>query len=75
MNYRFRIFEGQDGQTYVTIRHVNGQALCTSEGYTTRQAAVDMLENFIRGVRTVDPHRGSDEIVAMHTTSDADVQL
>lgn len=74
VNYRFKIFEGQDGQTYVTIRHVNGQALYTSEGYTTRQAAVDTLENFIRGVRAVDLYRGSDEIVARYTTSDADVQ-
>lgn len=74
MNYRFRIFEGQDGQTYVNIKHVNGQTLYTSEGYTTKQAAVDTLENFIRGVRTVDLYRGSDEIVARYSTSDTDVQ-
>lgn len=72
MNYRFKIFEGQDGQTYVTIRHVNGQALYTSEGYTTRQAAVDTLEAFIRGVRMADSTFVAHEIVAIH--SDTDVQ-
>jgi uncharacterized protein YegP (UPF0339 family) len=74
MDYTFDFFEGKDGQTYVNIKHVNGQTLYTSEGYTTKQAAVDTLENFIRGVRAVDLYRGSDEIVARYTTSDADVQ-
>jgi uncharacterized protein YegP (UPF0339 family) len=74
MDYHWKIFEGQDGQTYVTIYHDNGQALYTSEGYTTKQAAVDTLENFVRGVRTVDPYRRSDEIVARYSVSSTDVQ-
>ena len=53
MDYRFRIFEGADNQTYVTIQHANGQALYTSEGYTREESAVDTLENFIEAVMQV----------------------
>ena len=72
MDYRFRIFEGADGQTYVTIQHANGQALYTSEGYTTKQAAVDTLENFLRAVRCV--NATATEIVARHSVSSTEVQ-
>ena len=34
MDYQFDFFQGKDGQTYVNIKHVNGQTLYTSEGYT-----------------------------------------
>ena len=74
MDYRFRIFEGKDGQTYVTIQHANGQALYTSEGYTTRKAAVETLQNFIRGVRLLPLPMGSGEIVAKHTATSTEVQ-
>ena len=50
-DYRFRIFQGSDSQWYITIEHVNGQALYTSEGYVRRETAVETLENFINGVR------------------------
>ena len=69
MDYRFRIFEGADGQTYVTIQHANGQALYTSEGYTTKQAAVDTLENFLRAVRLLPLPMTSKEIVARYSAS------
>ena len=75
MDYRFRIFEGADGQTYVTIQHANGQALYTSEGYTTRQAAVETLQNFIRGVRMLRNSPASTrDIVAWYTVSNTEVQ-
>lgn len=74
MDYRFRIFEGADGQTYVTIQHANGQALYTSEGYTTRQAAVETLQNFIRGVRMLHHNFAATEIVARYSVSNTEVQ-
>ena len=67
MDYHFKIFEGKDGQIYVTIYHDNGQALYTSEGYTTRQAAVETLENFLRAVRCV--NATAQEIVARHAVN------
>ena len=72
MDYEFDFFEGRDGQTYVNIKHVNGQTLYTSEGYTTRQAAVDTLENFLRDVRFV--NATATEIVARYSTSNTEVQ-
>jgi uncharacterized protein YegP (UPF0339 family) len=47
MKYRVEYFEGEDGQWYTSIKHVNGQKLFTSEGYTRRESAVETLENFI----------------------------
>ncbi len=72
MDYHWKIFEGQDGQTYVTIYHDNGQALYTSEGYTTRKAAVETLENFLRAVRRV--NATTRQIVARYSVSSTDVQ-
>jgi uncharacterized protein YegP (UPF0339 family) len=69
VNYRFRIFQGSDSQWYITIEHVNGQALYTSEGYTTRQAALNTLENFIGAVRMFNPMHDSQALVAQHTIS------
>ena len=69
VNYKFRIFQGSDTQWYITIEHVNGQCLYTSEGYTTRQAAVNTLENFIRGVRMVHPMQCPQDLVEQHTIS------
>ena len=75
MNYRFKIFEGSDGQTYVTIQHANGQALYTSEGYTTKQAAVETLQNFIRGMRALYRSPATiDEIIAKHSVSSTEAQ-
>ena len=73
MDYRFRIFEGADSQTYVTIQHVNGQALYTSEGYTTRQAAVETLQNFIRHLR-MHCNSAANDIVAKYSVSSTEVQ-
>jgi uncharacterized protein YegP (UPF0339 family) len=50
MKYRFEYIEGQDGQWYTSIRHVNGQKLFTSEGYTRRESACETLENFVSGI-------------------------
>ena len=71
-DYNFRLFQGSDSQWYITIEHANGQALYTSEGYTTKQAAVDTLENFLRAVRCV--NATATEIVARHSVSSTEVQ-
>jgi uncharacterized protein YegP (UPF0339 family) len=51
MRYRFRIFVGVNGQYYVTLRHVNGQSLMTSEGYVRRESAMEMVKNLVDGMR------------------------
>jgi uncharacterized protein YegP (UPF0339 family) len=69
VNYRFRPFEGTDNQWYITIEHVNGQCLYTSEGYTRKESAIETLERFIRGVRMANPMHDSQALVAQHTIS------
>lgn len=51
MKYRFRIFVGVNGQYYVTLRHVNGHNLMTSEGYVRRESAMEMVKNLVDGMR------------------------
>jgi uncharacterized protein YegP (UPF0339 family) len=74
MDYRFRIFEGADGQTYVTIQHANGQALYTSEGYKTRKAAIETLENFLEVVGGARLFFYPQDLVARYTVSSTEVQ-
>ena len=69
-DYSFRIFQGSDAQWYITIEHVNGQALYTSEGYVRRESAVETLENFIAGVRdTGGVSALTKQLVAQYTIS------
>ena len=71
-DYRFRIFQGSDSQWYITIEHVNGQALYTSEGYTREESAVLSLENFLDAVMQLGEARLSiraQDIVTHHTIS------
>jgi len=67
VRYIFRLFQGSDQQWYVTIEHVNGQALYTSEGYTRKESAIESLKNFIQGVRAINPNHSAEDIVATHT--------
>jgi uncharacterized protein YegP (UPF0339 family) len=70
MDYQFDFFEGRDGQTYVNIKHVNGQTLYTSEGYTREESAVDTLENFIEAVMHVGrlhPELRAADLIAQRT--------
>jgi uncharacterized protein YegP (UPF0339 family) len=46
MDYKFRIFTGEDGQVYAGIVHQNGQTIFVSEGYTRLQSAIDSVTNF-----------------------------
>ena len=71
-DYRFRIFQGSDSQWYITIEHVNGQALYTSEGYTREESAVLSLENFLDAVMQLGEARLSiraEDLVADHAIS------
>ena len=75
MVYEFDFFDGNDGQTYLNIKHVNGQTLYTSEGYTTKQAAVDTLENFLDAIRSVSLNFADGKLlVARYSTSTAEAQ-
>ena len=38
---KFTIFQGTDRQWYFRLRAPNGQTLCHSEGYTTRESALN----------------------------------
>lgn len=68
-DYRFRIFQGSDSQWYITIEHVNGQALYTSEGYVRRESAVETLENFIEATFQARLSFHPQDLVARHIIS------
>ena len=71
-DYRFRIFQGSDSQWYITIEHVNGQALYTSEGYTRTESAVNSLENFLKAVMELSDREKElccEDLVAQRTIS------
>lgn len=71
-DYNFRLFEGSDSQWYITIEHVNGQPLYTSEGYTRTESAVKSLENFLRAVMTLasrEKELRCEDLVAQRTIS------
>lgn len=38
---KFTIFQGADRQWYFRLRAPNGEPICHSEGYTTRQSALN----------------------------------
>ena len=68
MKYRVEYIEGQDNQWYASIRHINGQKLYTSEGYTNREAAVRTLENFIEEMYEFGEHHpglGKESVLEM----------
>ena len=50
MDYKFRIFTGEDGQVYARIVHQNGQTIFVSEGYTRLQPAIDSVTNFVESM-------------------------
>lgn len=71
-DYNFRLFQGSDSQWYITIEHVNGQALYTSEGYTRTESAVKSLENFLKAVMELSDREKElccEDLVAQRTIS------
>ena len=54
--YRIEVFKGLDNQWYWRIVHVNGQKLLVSEGYTTKQSAVEVAPAFFMNADQIDYH-------------------
>lgn len=48
---KFTIFQGVDRQWYFRLKAPNGETLCHSEGYTTRQSA----QNGVKAVKAYAP--------------------
>jgi len=68
MQYRVEYNQGEDGQWYTSIKHVNGERLYTSEGYTRRESAVETLENFVEGMYEFGEHHpglGKESVLEM----------
>lgn len=43
-NPKFQVFKGKDGQYYFRLRAANGEVICSSEGYTTKQSCLGGIE-------------------------------
>ena len=48
-NPKFQVFKGKDNQFYFRLRATNGEIICNSEGYTTKQSCL----NGIKAVKSV----------------------
>ncbi len=48
-NPKFEVFQGKDQQWYFHLRAGNGEIICSSEGYASKQ----MCEKGIEAVKTV----------------------
>jgi len=45
---KFRLFKGRNGQFYFSLIAPNGQPVCQSEGYVSKQGALNGI-NAVRG--------------------------
>lgn len=43
-NPKFQIFKGKDDQFYFRLKAGNGEIICSSEGYTTKQSCQNGIE-------------------------------
>jgi uncharacterized protein YegP (UPF0339 family) len=57
-NPKFQVFKGKDGQYYFRLKAANGEVICGSEGYTTRQSCL----NGIEAVKTVAAKAQTEEL-------------
>lgn len=51
-NPKFQIFKGKDNQFYFRLRAENGEVICGSEGYTTKQnckKGIDAIKKVANG--------------------------
>lgn len=39
-NPKFQVFIGEDGQFYFKLKAANGEIICASQGYTTKQSCL-----------------------------------
>ncbi len=40
-NPKFQVFKGHDGQYYFRLKAANGEIICASQGYTTKQSCLN----------------------------------
>ena len=71
MPYTFRFSKSSDNRWYLTIEHVNGQCLLTSETYERAVDAETMLENFIQHIMHRSLDVSPEELVRRHTLRQA----
>ena len=43
-NPKFQVFKGQDDQFYFRLKAANGEIICASQGYTTKQSCIVGIE-------------------------------
>jgi uncharacterized protein YegP (UPF0339 family) len=43
-NPKFQVFKGQDDQFYFRLKAANGEIVCASQGYTTKQSCINGIE-------------------------------
>ena len=48
-NPKFQVFKGKDNQFYFRLKAANGEVICSSEGYTTKQSCL----NGVQAVKSV----------------------
>ncbi len=53
-NPKFQVFKGADKQFYFRLRATNGEIICSSEGYTTKQSCLNGIQS-VKSVATNAP--------------------
>jgi hypothetical protein len=43
-NPKFQVFKGKDDHFYFRLRAANGEVICSSQGYTTKQSCWNGIE-------------------------------
>ena len=43
-NPKFQVFKGEDDQFYFRLKAANGEIICASQGYTTKQSCINGIE-------------------------------
>jgi len=43
-NPKFQVFKGEDDQFYFRLKAANGEIICASQGYTSKQSCLNGIE-------------------------------
>lgn len=57
-NSKFQVFKGEDEQYYFRLKAANGEIICQSQGYTTKQSCIGGIE----AIKTVASHSPIEEL-------------
>jgi hypothetical protein len=57
-NPKFQVFVGKDDQFYFRLKATNGEVICSSQGYTTKQSCL----NGIQAVKSVAANASIEEL-------------